>query len=45
MNPAFRPLVPGAAETGLALALTLAAAVVGAGVARRLADAIAARAA
>ena len=44
-SPAFGPLVPSVAETALALALTLAAAAVGADVARRLAGAIAARAA
>jgi hypothetical protein len=44
-SPAFRPLVPGAAETLLALALTLAAGVAAGALARRLADSLGARAA
>jgi hypothetical protein len=37
-SPAFRPLVPSAAETAAAIALTSVAALIGSGVARRLAD-------
>ncbi len=44
-SPAFRPMAPGAAETLVALALTLAAAVIGSLAARRLADALSAGAA
>jgi hypothetical protein len=39
-SPAFQPMVPGAVETLVALAVTLAAAVIGGLAARRLADAV-----
>jgi hypothetical protein len=42
-SPAFRPLVPSAAETGLALALTLGAAAAGGTTAARFADHLARR--
>jgi hypothetical protein len=39
-SPAFQPMVPGAGATLVALAVTLAAAVIGGLAARRLADAV-----